>query len=141
MPEKTRIIPVSEWDEHHTWPTEGALRVHICNAEKRQRTGEGPGDPEWLTCVIRYAGRLLIDEEKFFQLMRRHSAAGEKISDPDHTSQGNDDLLPGANAQPPAESNPDDIAPASNAGKGNRRRALRNGPEGSPTYVRRAGYE
>ncbi len=74
MAATTRFIPVSEWAEHYPWPTPGALRVHICNAEKKLRTGTGPGDPTLLTCVVRFGARVLIDEQKFIEWMRQRSA-------------------------------------------------------------------
>lgn len=72
MKNQTRFIPVSDWADFHPWPTPGALRVHICNAEKSVRTGEGIGDPALLDCVVRVGGRVLIDECKFIDWVRMH---------------------------------------------------------------------
>ena len=71
---KSRFIPVSDWADYHPWPTPGAFRVHICNAEKRARTGHGNGDPTLLECVVRVGTRVLIDEELFVDWVRQHKA-------------------------------------------------------------------
>lgn len=54
---KTRkIIPVTEWNDHHPWPPQGGLRYLIFNEHRN-----GFKD------VIRRVGRrVLIDEEAFF---------------------------------------------------------------------------
>ena len=77
MTYQTRFIPVSEWAKHYPWPTPGALRVHICNAEKRARTGTGSGDPALLACVVRVGTRVLIDEKKFIEWVRQHNVRSD----------------------------------------------------------------
>ena len=69
MSTKTRYIPVSEWDQFYPWPTVGALRVRICEAEKRG------GDQSFLDCVVRVGHRVLIDEAAFTSWMRAHVAS------------------------------------------------------------------
>lgn len=53
---KRRLIPVPQWNQHHSWPPQGGLRHLIFHAETN-------GFNE----VIRRAGRrVLIDEQAFF---------------------------------------------------------------------------
>ena len=59
MTQSNRFIPVNQWNDYHVWPTQGSIRVRICEAEK------GKGDPEFLACVCRVGRRVLIDENKF----------------------------------------------------------------------------
>ena len=66
-----RFIPVSDFDQFHPWPTVGALRVRICQAEK-----DG-GDKEFLKCVVRVGTRVLIDEVVFVEWMRSHTVKDE----------------------------------------------------------------
>lgn len=52
----TRLIPVSDWPEHHAWPPVGGLRHLIFNAKSNG-----------FDKVIRRIGRrVLIDEKAFF---------------------------------------------------------------------------
>jgi len=52
----TRLIPVSDWPEHHAWPPVGGLRHLIFNAKSNG-----------FNKVIRRIGRrVLIDEAAFF---------------------------------------------------------------------------
>lgn len=53
----TRLIPVTEWNDHHTWPPYGGIR-HLINQEK----------VNGFSAVIRRVGRrVLIDERAFFE--------------------------------------------------------------------------
>ena len=53
----TRLIPVTQWNKHHTWPSLGGLRHLIFHA---QTNG--------FDQVIRRIGRrVLVDEQAFFQ--------------------------------------------------------------------------
>lgn len=53
---KTRLIPVTKWNEHHQWPPLGGLRHLIFHAEKNG-----------FEKVLRRCGRrVLIDEAAFF---------------------------------------------------------------------------
>jgi len=61
-----RFIPVNEWNDFYPWPTQGSIRVRICDAEK------GRGDPEFITCILRIGRRVLIDEAKFIDWVRQH---------------------------------------------------------------------
>ena len=67
MTTSNRFIPVNEWNDFYPWPTQGSIRVRICDAEK------GRGDPEFLNCIIRVGRRVLIDENKFIEWVRLHS--------------------------------------------------------------------
>lgn len=54
---RTRLIPVTEWSEHHTWPPIGGLRHLIFNAKSNG-----------FDAVIRRVGRrVLVDEAAFFR--------------------------------------------------------------------------
>ena len=54
-----KLIPVTQWNDHHPWSPQGGLRFLIFNAEKNG-----------FDKVIRRAGRrVLIDEQAFFQWM------------------------------------------------------------------------
>lgn len=52
----TRLIPLTEWPKHHSWPPLGGLRHLVFYA-----------DQNGFDKVIRRAGRrVLIDEQEFF---------------------------------------------------------------------------
>ena len=51
-----KLIPVTEWNVHHSWPPVGGLRHLIFHAE---RNG-------FNMCVRRVGRRVLIDEAAFF---------------------------------------------------------------------------
>jgi len=59
QPPTTRLIPVSQWDRHHPWPTPGALRFHVYNAASNGFQEHG--------VVKRVGRRVLIDEMAFFR--------------------------------------------------------------------------
>ena len=53
----TRLIPVTQWNKHHTWPSLGGLRHLIFHAKTNG-----------FDQVIRRIGRrVLVDEQAFFQ--------------------------------------------------------------------------
>ena len=59
-----RLIPASDWPQHHAWPPIGGLRHLIFFAESNGFDG-----------VIRRVGRrVLIDEELFFAWVERTNA-------------------------------------------------------------------
>ena len=73
---ENRFIPVNEWNDFYPWPTQGSIRVRICDAEK------GRGDVSFLDCIVRIGRRVLIDENKFVEWVRRHGIRdGEHIRD------------------------------------------------------------
>lgn len=54
-----KLIPVTNWNEHHAWPPQGGLRYLIFHADKNG-----------FAKVIRRAGRrVLLDEAAFFAWM------------------------------------------------------------------------
>ena len=57
---KTRFIPATDWSKHHGWPPIGGLRHLIFNAEVN-----GFSD-----AFIRCGRRVLVDEGRFFQILR-----------------------------------------------------------------------
>jgi hypothetical protein len=62
----TRLIPVPEWNEHHSWPPIGGLRHLIFYAEEKG-----------FDKVIRRVGRrVLIDEAAFFQWVKDGAGHG-----------------------------------------------------------------
>ena len=52
-----RLIPVTKWNDHHSWPPTGGLRHLIFHAE---RNG-------FDTVIVRAGRRVLIDEAEFFK--------------------------------------------------------------------------
>lgn len=62
--QKTKLIPVTKWNEHHQWPPIGGLRHLIFFADKNG-----------FDKVIRRCGRrVLIDEAAFFAWMETQNA-------------------------------------------------------------------
>jgi hypothetical protein len=60
---KTRLIPVSKWNDFHPWPTVSALRTYVF---LRKRNG--------FEAVLKRVGRrLLIDESAFFAWVEARS--------------------------------------------------------------------
>ncbi len=58
-----RLIPVTQWNDHHAWPPIGGLRHLIFHADKNG-----------FDTVIRRCGRrVLIDEQAFFQWVEQQS--------------------------------------------------------------------
>jgi len=54
-----RLIPVTQWNDHHPWPPQGGLRHLIFNSKNNN-----------FDKVIKRAGRrVLIDEQAFFVWM------------------------------------------------------------------------
>ncbi|HBH25845.1 MAG TPA: hypothetical protein DDX54_00355 [Rhodospirillaceae bacterium] len=51
-----RLIPVTQWNDHHAWPPQGGLRHLIFHANTNG----------FDTCVRRVGRRVLIDEAAFF---------------------------------------------------------------------------
>ena len=63
--ESSRLIPVTQWNEHHPWPPVGGLRHLIFNAEKNG-----------FAAVIRRCGRrVLVDEAAFFDWIDANGGA------------------------------------------------------------------
>ena len=61
---KTRLIPVTKWNEYHQWPPVGGLRHLIFYA----------ADNGFDKVIRRCGRRVLIDEAAFFQWMEEQNA-------------------------------------------------------------------
>jgi hypothetical protein len=57
----TRLIPVSDWKNHHRWPPEGGLRHMIFNKDSNG----------FATAFKKVGRRVLIDEAEFFACIER----------------------------------------------------------------------
>lgn len=64
---ETRLIPVPEWNKHHSWPPQGGLRHLIFNAETNG----------FKTAFKRVGYRVLIDEAEFFACVDRQNQGGK----------------------------------------------------------------
>ena len=51
-----KLIPLTEWPEHHRYPTVAGLRYLVFNAEKNG----------FASCIKRIGKRVLIDEAAYF---------------------------------------------------------------------------
>lgn len=61
-PKERRLIPVTEWNDHYSWPPIGGIRHLIFNAKANG-----------FNKVIRKIGRrMLIDEQAFFAWVDEH---------------------------------------------------------------------
>ena len=64
---QTRLIPVTQWNQHHPWPPLGGLRHLVFNAKEK-----GFED------VVKRAGRsVLIDERAFFEWVEEQNALSQ----------------------------------------------------------------
>lgn len=63
--EKTRLIPVSEWNKYHEWPPQGGLRWLIFNANTNG----------FKSAFKRVGRRVLVDEREFFCCVEKNDAA------------------------------------------------------------------
>ena len=58
-----KLIPVTQWNDHHAWPPQGGLRYLIFHADKNG-----------FDKVIKRSGRrILIDEKAFFSWMDKQN--------------------------------------------------------------------
>ena len=64
--ENTRYIPVAEFDKFHPWPTPRAIRNRI-HAARRGK------DPDFLKCIRKVGGRVLVDEQAFLAWLENQS--------------------------------------------------------------------
>lgn len=60
---RSRLIPVTKWNDHHQWPPIGGLR-HLIFYEQTNGFSE---------CVVRVGRRVLIDEDKFFRWVEKRN--------------------------------------------------------------------
>ena len=61
----TRLIPVPEWNKHHSWPPQGGLRHLIFNEETNG----------FKKAFKRVGRRVLIDEAAFFECVDAQNKA------------------------------------------------------------------
>ena len=61
----TRLIPVPEWNQHHSWPPQGGLRHLIFNEETNG----------FKKAFKRVGRRVLIDERTFFECVDAQNKA------------------------------------------------------------------
>ena len=62
----SRLIPVSQWNDHHVWPPPGGLRHLIYHAHENG-----------FDRVVRRVGRrVLIDEKRFFSWVEDRNNGG-----------------------------------------------------------------
>jgi hypothetical protein len=54
-----RLIPVPEWNQHHSWPPQGGLR-HLIFNEKTNG---------FASAFKRVGRRILVDEQEFFRII------------------------------------------------------------------------
>ena len=64
--EKTRYIPVARFDEFHPWPTPRGVRNRISAARRGK-------DPDFLKCIRKVGGRVLVDERAFLAWLENQS--------------------------------------------------------------------
>ena len=62
----TRYIPVARFDEYHPWPTPQSIRNRIHAASRGS-------DPDFLKCIKRVGGRVLVDEHAFLEWLESAS--------------------------------------------------------------------
>jgi len=63
----SRLIPVPEWNQHHSWPPQGGLRHLIFNA---QANG-------FSKAFKRVGRRVLVDEREFFAIVEAQNQGGK----------------------------------------------------------------
>ncbi len=61
-----RLIPLTEWPNHHAWPPLGGLRHLAFNAKQNG----------FERCIRRAGRRVLIDEDQFFQWIEEQNSGG-----------------------------------------------------------------
>lgn len=62
-----RLIPVPDWNKHHTWPPQGGLRHLIFNEETNG----------FASAFKRVGRRVLIDEAEFFACVDKQNQGGK----------------------------------------------------------------
>jgi hypothetical protein len=68
MTEPKRIIPLAQWQQHHSWPPTGGMR-HI----RFHQETNGFKD-----AFLTVGSRVLVDEEKFFAIIEQQNNGGIK---------------------------------------------------------------
>ncbi len=62
-----RLIPVPEWNKHHSWPPQGGLR-HLIFNEKTNG---------FASAFKRVGRRVLVDESEFFRIVNAQNQGGK----------------------------------------------------------------
>jgi len=62
-----KLIPATDWSNHHPWPPIGGLRHLIFNADKNG----------FNTVIKRCGGRVLVDEQAFFEWVNNQNTNHE----------------------------------------------------------------
>jgi hypothetical protein len=62
-----RLIPVPEWNQHHSWPPQGGLR-HLIFNEKTNGFSKA---------FKRVGRRVLVDEREFFAIVEAQNQGGK----------------------------------------------------------------
>ncbi len=57
---ETRYIPVAQFNKYHPWPTPQSIR-------NRKHAAERGNDPDFLKCIKKVGGRVLVDEQAFLR--------------------------------------------------------------------------
>ena len=66
--QKRKLIPITQWNDYHPWPTQSGIRWLVFNAAKNG-----------FDKVIRRAGgRVLLDEQAFFGWLDSQNEGGAK---------------------------------------------------------------
>ena len=63
---ETRYIPVAKFDQYHPWPTPLAIRNRIHAARRGT-------DPDFLKCIKKVGGRVLVDESAFLHWLENQA--------------------------------------------------------------------
>ncbi|MGZ8250564.1 MAG: hypothetical protein ACXWUF_21295 [Methylomagnum sp.] len=63
----SRLIPVPEWNKHHSWPPIGGLRHLIFNEETNG----------FANAFKRVGKRVLVDESEFFRIIEEQNKGGK----------------------------------------------------------------
>ena len=69
----TRYIPVSKFDQYHPWPTPQSLR-------NRYHAAKRGIDPEFLNCIKKVGGRVLVDELAFLTWLKSQAIEVDSTS-------------------------------------------------------------
>ena len=59
-----RLIPLTKWNEYHSWPSVAGLRHLVFH---RERNG-------FINVICKPTRRILIDEDAFFEWAKNHSS-------------------------------------------------------------------
>jgi hypothetical protein len=64
-----RLIPLTKWNQFHLWPTIGGLRHLVAFATQKK----------FEQVLVRANGRVLIDEEAFFEWVNASKNGGHHV--------------------------------------------------------------